>query len=155
MEKKELNEQIHEIRKMMGLNEGIEYDTEKIAGFLEEAKKSVDMGRAIIDKYGVMVVNLTMSEIYSNINGFKDTLNKIEGFKKTIESRYNKFYDIIDMYYDLSVSKDLIELDKMVTTLDDQNSALSDIHEIFGELIGKTEWLAKYNEDLLTTQIAK
>lgn len=155
MKKPLLNEELSKIHKMMGLTENrITYDPSKIDEFVEEAKKDIEMGKNLINKFGSMLVNTPLIALYENLANAEAAQKKIAESEKYLRSKFDKFYDIVEMYYSIDEDRpdNVDELDTLATKLDDINYRLSDLGdglEAFIEMIGR---LSKYNEELFKTQ---
>lgn len=140
---------------MMGLTENrITYDPSKIDEFVEEAKKDIEMGKNLINKFGSMLVNTPLIALYENLANAEAAQKKIAESEKYLRSKFDKFYDIVEMYYSIDEDRpdNVDELDTLATKLDDINYRLSDLGdglEAFIEMIGR---LSKYNEELFKTQ---
>ena len=149
--------QINEGEGVHPMNEDmkVSYDPSKIDEFLADAIKSVENAKGGIDKYGSTVINTTMKAIFENLPGSKSLLNEIENLKKITEAKFNKYFDVVELY-DWSERPDNVsKLDKLVTDLDNHTMTISEIYEIFDDLIRATERVAKYNQDLFSIQTFK
>jgi hypothetical protein len=145
MKKEVLKEEITQIRKMMGLKEGIEYSPEKIDQFIAEADKTVNMSKAVIQKYGGMIMNLTMNDVLDDINGAKVSLDKLKSSKKHIEGQFNKFYDIVEMYDYMDLPDNVQKLSDLNDLLDKAVMPLGELEDVFDALIDAAERVERYD----------
>jgi hypothetical protein len=153
MKKVILTEEISKIRSMMGLNEeGISYDPSKIDEFVAEAKKDIQMGTALIEKFGSAVVNSSLVSIFENLEKMKAAQQKMEESRKYLENKYNKFYNIVEMYEVGEYPDNVSELDDLANQLDNHSMTVYQLSDTFEELINMTEKISRYNEELFKTQ---
>lgn len=145
MKKEVLKEEIAQIRKMMGLKEGIEYSPEKIDQFIIDAEKTVNMSKAVIQKYGGMIMNLTMNDVLDDINGAKAGLEKLKSSKKHIEDQFNKFYDIVEMYDYMDLPDNVERLRDLNDLLDKAVMPLGELEDVFDALIDAAERVERYD----------
>lgn len=154
-EKKRLNEELSKIHKMMGIVENkITYDPSKIDEFVEEAKKDIEMGKNLISKFGSMLVNTPLIALYENLANAEAAQKKISESEKYLRSKFDKFYNIVEMYYSIDEDRpdNVDELDDLSNKIDDLSYRLADLEEgleAFIDMIGR---LSKYNEELFKTQ---
>jgi hypothetical protein len=154
-EKKKLTEELSKIHKMMGLTENrITYDPSKIDEFVVEAKKDVETGKNLINKFGTMLVNTPLIALYENLANAEAAHKKIVESEKYLTSKFNKFYDIVEMYYSIDEDRpdNVDELDALATKLDDINYRLSDLGDGLEAFINMIGTISKYNEELFKTQ---
>lgn len=114
----------------MGLTENrITYDPSKIDEFVEEAKKDIETGKNLINKFGTMLVNTPLIALYENLANAEVAQKKIAESEKYLRSKFDKFYDIVEMYYSIDEDRpdNVDELDTLATKLDDINYRLSDL----------------------------
>jgi hypothetical protein len=153
--KKRLTEELSKIHKMMGLTENrITYDPSKIDEFVVEAKKDVETGKNLINKFGTMLVNTPLIALYENLANAEAAQKKIAESEKYLTSKFNKFYDIVEMYYSIDEDRpeNVDELDALATKLDDINYRLSDLGDGLEAFINMIGTISKYNEELFKTQ---
>jgi len=143
--------QINEIT--ASLNEdGVSYDPSKIDEFIVEAKKDIQMGTALIEKFGSAVVNSSLVSIFENLEKMKAAQQKMEESRKYLESKFNKFYDIVEMYEIGEHPDNVSELDDLANQLDNHSMTVYQLSDAFEELINMTEKISRYNEELFKTQ---
>lgn len=139
----------------MGLTENrITYDPSKIDEFVEEAKKDIETGKNLINKFGTMLVNTPLIALYENLANAEVAQKKIAESEKYLRSKFDKFYDIVEMYYSIDEDRpdNVDELDTLATKLDDINYRLSDLGDGLEAFIGMIGTISKYNEELFKTQ---
>lgn len=134
------------------LSENWTYDETKINQFVVEAQKDVQMAENLINKFGANVVNISLKDIYDNMGQMKSAQEKLDSSKNYISGKYDKFYDIVEAYEVGEYPDNVETLYDLSNKLDKQKDSLSDLSETFNTLIDATEWLAKYNKDILETQ---
>jgi len=134
------------------LSENWTYDENKINQFVVEAQKDVQMAENLINKFGANVVNISLKDIYDNMGQMKSAQEKLDSSKNYISGKYDKFYDIVEAYEVGEYPDNVETLYDLSNKLDKQKDSLSDLSETFNTLIDATEWLAKYNKDILETQ---
>lgn len=140
---------------MMGLTENrITYDPSKIDEFVEEAKKDIETGKNLINKFGTMLVNTPLIALYENLANAEAAQKKIAESEKYLRSKFDKFYDIVEMYYSIDEDRpdNVDELDALATKLDDINYRLSDLGDGLEAFISMIGTISKYNEELFKTQ---
>jgi len=156
MEKNILNEEIKRMRQIINISEGsnfnFQYSDEKINEFLVEAEKTVQNAEASINKYGSMVVNLTVKYVFENMDKVKKDFADFTNIKKNTESKYNKFYDIVEVYDFMDRPDNISKLEDFATDLDNHVMSMSEFLDLFEEIIRTTERLARNNKDILTIQ---
>lgn len=139
----------------MGIVENkITYDPSKIDEFVEEAKKDIEMGKNLISKFGSMLVNTPLIALYENLANAEAAQKKISESEKYLRSKFDKFYNIVEMYYSIDEDRpdNVDELDDLSNKIDDLSYRLADLEEgleAFIDMIGR---LSKYNEELFKTQ---
>lgn len=139
----------------MGLTENrITYDPSKIDEFVEEAKKDIETGKNLINKFGTMLVNTPLIALYENLANAEAAQKKIAESEKYLRSKFDKFYDIVEMYYSIDEDRpdNVDELDALATKLDDINYRLSDLGDGLEAFISMIGTISKYNEELFKTQ---
>lgn len=143
--------QINEITASLN-EEGVSYDPSKIDEFILEAKKDIQMGTALIEKFGSAVVNSSLVSIFENLEKMKAAHQKMEESRKYLESKFNKFYDIVEMYEIGEHPDNVRELDDLANQLDNHSMTVYQLADAFDELINMTEKISRYNEELFKIQ---
>jgi len=143
--------QINEITASLN-EEGVSYDPSKIDEFIVEAKKDIQMGTALIEKFGSAVVNSSLVSIFENLEKMKAAHQKMEASRKYLESKFNKFYDIVEMYEIGEHPDNVRELDDLANQLDNHSMTVYQLADAFDELINMTEKISRYNEELFKIQ---
>jgi hypothetical protein len=143
--------QINEITASLN-EEGISYDPSKIDEFIVEAKKDIQMGTALIEKFGSAVVNSSLVSVFENLEKMKAAHQKMEASRKYLESKFNKFYDIVEMYEVGEYPDNIRTLDDLANQLDNHSMTVYQLADAFEELISMTEKISQYNEELFKTQ---
>jgi hypothetical protein len=143
--------QINEITASLN-EEGISYDPSKIDEFIVEAKKDIQMGTALIEKFGSAVVNSSLVSVFENLEKMKAAHQKMEESRKYLESKFNKFYDIVEMYEIGEHPDNVRELDDLANQLDNHSMTVYQLADAFDELINMTEKISRYNEELFKIQ---
>lgn len=157
MKKTVLNKDISKMRSMMGLKESVNemnvsYEPSKIDEFVVEAKKDVELGKNLINKFGSMMINLSLITIFENFEQMKAAQEKISSSQKYLEKKFGKFFDIVEFYEVGEYPDNVIELDRLSSQIDDLSIKLSEIVDAFEDLITMTEKISRYNKDLFNTQ---
>jgi hypothetical protein len=134
------------------LSEDWSYDENKINQFVTEAEKDVQMASNLVNKFGSNIVNISLKDIYDNMGQMKSAQQKLNSSKEYISGKFDKFYDIVDAYEVGEYPDNVSKLYDLNNKLDTQKESLSDLTDTFNTLIDATEWLAKYNKDILETQ---
>lgn len=148
---------------MMGLTENqlevtpldednLSYDPSKIDEFVIEAKKDIEMGKNLISKFGSMLVNTPLISLYENIEKAKEAEKKISDSVKYLNSKYNKFYDIVEMYELGEYPDNVNQLYDLGNAIDNLSGRLSDLGDALEAFMDMIEKISKYNAELLTTQ---
>jgi hypothetical protein len=132
--------------------DSVSYDPSKIDEFIIEAKKDIQMGTALIEKFGSAVVNSSLISIFENLEKMKAAQQKMEESRKYLENKYNKFYDIVEMYEVGEHPDNVRELDDLANQLDNHSMTVYQLSDAFEELINMTEKISRYNEELFKTQ---
>lgn len=144
---------IFQINEVVSLNEdSISYDSSKIDEFIIEARKDVEMGKNLINKFGVMISNTTLKDVFENTDQMKGVETKLNDSEKYLTKKFGKFFDIVNMYDFGDYPDNVSVLDDLATELDNQSLAVSDLAEVIEALIYATDKLSKYNEEILKTQ---
>jgi hypothetical protein len=144
---------IFQINEIVSLNEeGISYDPSKIDEFVAEAKKDIQMAIALIEKFGSAVVNSSLVSIFENLEKMKAAQQKMNESQKYLENKYNKFYNIVEMYEVGEYPTNVSELDDLANQLDNHSMTVYQLSDTFEELINMTEKISRYNEELFKTQ---
>ena len=144
---------IFQINEIASMNEGdVSYDPAKIDEFVAEAKKDIQMGVALIEKFGSAVVNSSLVSIFENLEKMKSAQQKMDQSRKYLESKYNKFYDVVEMYEVGEYPDNVSELDDLANQLDNHSMTVYQLSDAFEELINMTEKISRYNEELFKTQ---
>jgi hypothetical protein len=144
---------IFQINEIASLNEdGISYETSKIDEFIVEAKKDIQMGTGLIEKFGSVVVNSSLASIFENLEKMKFALQKMDESRKYLENKFNKFYNIVEMYEFDEYPDNVKELDNLSSQLDDQSMTVYKLSDTLEELIEMVEKMSEYNEQLFKTQ---
>ena len=143
--------QINEITASLN-EEGVSYDPSKIDEFIVEAKKDIQMGTALIEKFGSAVVNSSLVSIFENLEKMKAAHQKMEESRKYLEGKFNKFYDIVEMYEIGEHPDNVRTLDDLANQLDNHSMTVYQLADAFDELINMTEKISRYNEELFKTQ---
>jgi hypothetical protein len=134
------------------LSEDWSYDENKINQFVAEAEKDVQMASNLVNKFGSNIVNISLKDIYDNMGQMKSAQQKLNSSKEYISGKFDKFYDIVETYEVGEYPDNVSKLYDLNNKLDTQKESLSDLADTFNTLIDATEWLAKYNKDILETQ---
>jgi acyl carrier protein phosphodiesterase len=134
------------------LSEDWSYDENKINQFVAEAEKDVQMASNLVNKFGSNIVNISLKDIYDNMEQMKSAQQKLNSSKEYISGKFDKFYDIVETYEVGEYPDNVSKLYDLSNKLDSQKDSLSDLSETFNTLIDATEWLAKYNKDVLDIQ---
>lgn len=143
--------QINEITASLN-EEGISYDPSKIDEFIVEAKKDIQMGTALIEKFGSAVVNSSLVSIFENLEKMKAAQQKMEESRKYLEGKFNKFYNIVEMYEVGEYPDNIRTLDDLANQLDNHSMTVYQLSDAFEELINMTEKISRYNEELFKIQ---
>jgi hypothetical protein len=135
------------------INEGgISYDPSKIDEFIVEAKKDIQMAEALIQKFGSALINSPLITIFENLESMKSAQKKMGESQKYVQNKFNKFYDIVEMYEIGEHPDNVRVLDDLSNQLDNHSMTLYQLSDSFEELIDMTEKISRYNEELFKTQ---
>jgi hypothetical protein len=110
------------------------------------------MASNLVNKFGSNIVNISLKDIYDNMEQMKSAQQKLNSSKEYISGKFDKFYDIVETYEVGEYPDNVSKLYDLSNKLDSQKDSLSDLSETFNTLIDATEWLAKYNKDVLDIQ---
>ena len=80
------------------LEADLSYTPEKIKEFIDEAQTYLNNARMLKDKYYMNVTTLTISEVMEAEVAYQKLSEKMNSDHNQIESKYNRYYEIIDMY---------------------------------------------------------
>jgi hypothetical protein len=135
------------------INEGgISYDPSKIDEFIVEAKKDIQMAEALIQKFGSALINSPLITIFENLESMKSAQKKMSESQKYVQNKFNKFYDIVEMYEIGEHPDNVRVLDDLSNQLDNHSMTLYQLSDSFEELIDMTEKISRYNEELFKIQ---
>jgi hypothetical protein len=156
--KQNLTEELFRIHEMMGLTEsqineeGITYDPSKIDEFVAEAKKDIQAGLALIERFGSTLINASLISVFENLEQMKAAHKKMDESQKYLEGKFNKFYNIVEMYEVGEYPDNVRELDDLANQLDNHSMTIYQLSDAFEELINMTEKISRYNQELFKTQ---
>jgi heterodisulfide reductase subunit B len=80
------------------LEADLSYTPEKIKEFIDEAQTYLNNARMLKDKYYMNVTTLTISEVMEAEVTYQKLSEKMNSDHVQIESKYNRYYEIIEMY---------------------------------------------------------
>jgi heterodisulfide reductase subunit B len=80
------------------LEADLSYTPEKIKEFIDEAQTYLNNARMLKDKYYMNVTTLTISEVMEAEVAYQKLSEKMNSDHVQIESKYNRYYEIIEMY---------------------------------------------------------
>ena len=80
------------------LEADLSYTPEKIKEFIDEAQTYLNNARMLKDKYYMNVTTLTISEVMEAELTYQKLSEKMNSDHVQIESKYNRYYEIIEMY---------------------------------------------------------
>lgn len=145
--------QINEIARPLKENR-ITYDPSKIDEFVLEAKKDVELGNNLMNKFGTMLVNTPLISIYENLDRVQEAHQKIVNSEKYLRSKFDKYFDIVEMYYSIDEDrpKNVDELDDLSNKVDDLSYRLSDLGDGLEAFIELVERISRHNEQLFKTE---
>jgi hypothetical protein len=132
--------------------DNISYEPSKIDEFIAEAKKDVELGRSLINKFGSTIVNATLISIFGNMSLMTEAHSKVVKAEEYMKKKFNKFFDIVNVYEVGELPNNVRELEKISDEIDNLSYSLSDLSDGFEELINATKTISKNNRDLFTTQ---
>jgi hypothetical protein len=130
--------------------DNVSYDPKKIDEFIVEAKKDIELGENLFTKFGNMLINTSLITIFENLDGMKVTKEKITASEKYLAKKYDKFFNIVELYEIGEYPDNVTKLDHLSSEIDNQSLRLSEIADALDDLITMTEKISKYNKDLFT-----
>lgn len=146
---------IFQINEVTSLNEDrITYEPYKIDEFVVEAKKDIELGKSLINKFGTMLVNTPLITLYENLAKAEEAHKKITESEKYLTSKFNKFFNIVEGYYSIDEDRpdNVDELDDLSNKIDDLSYRLSELGDGLEAFIDVINKISKYNEELFKTQ---
>ena len=126
----------------------IGYTSEKVDESIIEAEKYIAMGLDLLDKYGKLILNSSLQDVYDDLPLFTKKYSDLNRDKETIYKKFNYYYDIANSFEYGEWPDNVKTLDGLVTKLDDLVESLSEIIEIYDEYTTRVERLARNNKDL-------
>ncbi len=158
--KQNLTEELFRIHEMMGLTEsqidinedGISYDPSKIDQFVVEARKDVQTGAVLIERFGSTLINASLISVFENMDRMEAAQEKMSQSEKYLAGKFNKFFDIVEMYEFGEYPDNVNELNDLANQLDNQSLRLSELSDAFDDLIYMTKKISEHNEEFFKTK---
>jgi hypothetical protein len=158
----ELRKELEDYKKLHGHEEleisedsgdfKVSYTPEKIDEFIIEAKKDIELGKSLNDKFGSTIVQASLLTVYENLAQMNEAHSKVVKAEEYMRKKFNKFFDIVDAYEVGELPDNVRELEKLSDEIDNLSYSLSDLANGFEELINATNSISKNNKHLFTTQ---
>lgn len=120
------------------------YSPNKLSEFINAGSNDVASAKKFFQVSLNKISTLTISDINSDINSFKEALNKIKSNMDYLEKKKDKYYDIVEKYDEENSANNISELFKIANELDDILYSIGELHDCLDVLITNTEYLEKY-----------
>jgi hypothetical protein len=117
----------------------INYTPEKIDEFIVAAEQAVQKGEALFKKYYNDILQISIADLVQSPESYKILSDNIEKSRKSIESLWNKFFDIVDMYEVGEYPDNVSKLDNLATKLDNIQIDISQLGNALGYIIDAGE----------------
>ena len=98
------------------------------------------------------MINSPLITIFENLESMKSAQKKMSESQKYVQNKFNKFYDIVEMYEIGEHPDNVRVLDDLSNQLDNHSMTLYQLSDSFEELIDMTEKISRYNEELFKIQ---
>jgi hypothetical protein len=139
---------IFQINEIVSLNEeGISYQPEKIDEFIVEVKKDIEMGRSLLSNYTSLVVNASLISVFEDMDQMKAATDKMRESEKYLSKKFDKFYDITQLYDYMDFPDNVKELDDVSGELDKLAMSISDLYYGLEDLIELVDKLSENNKN--------
>lgn len=119
------------------------YTPERIDVYVREAEEFYNKAKVIYRKSFDMVLNLTIQDCISNHEESKVRLNSLTEVKKVVESRYERYYNIVEKYEVGEYPENVRRLDEIINQYDNLIMDISEVIDAAQCIIDSAEYLSK------------
>ena len=121
----------------------IGYTPEKMDQLLAEARDYVLKFKKLYDSTYNFVVNLTIKECIEKMEETKIKLKKLEEFKVSINSKYDRYYQIIDTFEVGEYPPNVTEFSRSVDEIDSMMSSYDNLLDALKDIISNSDYISR------------
>jgi hypothetical protein len=121
----------------------IGYTPEKMDQFLAEARDYVVKFKKLYDSTYNFVVNLTIKDCIDNMEETKVKLNRLEEFKTIINTKYDRYYQIIDTFEVGEYPQNVTEFSRSVDEIDSLMSSFDNLLDALKDIISNSDYISR------------
>ena len=135
--------------KMIEEEEGkLNYTPEKIDEFITEASAHLEKGKQMFESTHNALMSLAIGEIVDDIERYRKNLENMENQQKFYEAKFEKYYDIVEMYDFMDLPDNVKQLERINNGLDSLQMDIYKLNNAFEEILDSAEKLKELNEEL-------
>lgn len=135
--------------KMIEEEEGkLNYTPEKIDEFIKEASAHLEKGKQMFESTHNTLMSLAIGEIVDDIERYRKNLENMENQQKFYEAKFEKYYDIVEMYDFMDLPDNVKQLERINNGLDSLQMDIYKLNNAFEEILDSAEKLKELNEEL-------
>jgi len=107
---------------------------------VSDLEKVVNDGKKSLYNIHSTVVNITILDIYENMDNYIQTIKKFKNYQNFFQSKWEKYYDILESFYVDHLNDNLDDkMDRLYTIGDKLNTELDEIQTDMNNLINILE----------------
>ena len=129
------------------LEADLSYTPEKIAEFIDEAQTYLNNARMLKNKYYMNVTTLTISEVMEAEVHFQKLSEKMNSDHNQIESKYNRYYEIIEMYDFMNRPENINYFEKINDRIYDVAQDIYKLSQALEEIVESVKYVRRVNND--------
>jgi hypothetical protein len=129
------------------LEADLSYTPEKIAEFIDEAQTYLNNARMLKNKYYMNVTTLTISEVMEAEVHFQKLSEKMDSDHNQIESKYNGYYNIIEMYDFMNRPENINYFEKINDRIYDVAQDIYKLSQALEEIVESVKYVRRVNND--------
>lgn len=119
----------------------ISYLPEKIDEFVQQAMQVLEKAQVAKNKHFNFVTSLNLGEVMENRAKYAKMASEINEEHNAFEAKYNKFFDIVDMYDFMDMPNNVKQLEKINDKLYDFSQDVYQLSSALEEMVSAADYL--------------